>query len=355
MTRIIFPLLLSFLLSFVTAPILRKLALRWGIVDHPEVRKLQKEPVPLLGGVAVYLGVILGTAPILLFAQELDMPTLALLLAASLIFAVSLADDRKKLSARLRLVVQLAAALIVIAAGIRIDFLANNLWGNTGEILITLLWILGISNAFNYLDGIDGLCGGLGIISSFFFFVILFTTGQHHLIFLPLAIIGSCLGFLPGNFKKEKMFLGDAGSMCLGFLISGIALMGSWASDSIIKISVPVLILGVPIFDMIFTTIMRIREKKIRTLVQWLEYAGRDHFHHYLMDLGLRPLGAAFFIFTVSISMGISAIIIARSDRAFYGVLTIFKGAIMFGLVAVLMVLGRRLHKEGEVRDRMGI
>jgi UDP-GlcNAc:undecaprenyl-phosphate GlcNAc-1-phosphate transferase len=355
MSRIVFPLLLSFLVSFVTAPILRKVALKWGIVDHPEVRKLQKEPVPLLGGAAVYLGIFLGVAPIFLFARSLDGPTLVLLLAASLIFVASLIDDKKKLSARLRLVVQLAAALIVIGAGIRIDFLPNDVWGNAGEVLITLLWILGITNSFNYLDGIDGLCCGIGIICSFFFFVVLLSTGQIDLIFLPLAIIGSCLGFLPSNFRKEKMFLGDAGSICLGFLISGIALMGNWASDNIIKISVPILILGVPIFDMIFTTIMRVRENKIRTIVQWLEYAGRDHFHHYLMDLGLRSLGAVFFICSISISMGISAIIIAKSDRAFYGILTIFKGAIMFGLVAVLMVLGRRLHKTAEVRERIGI
>jgi UDP-GlcNAc:undecaprenyl-phosphate GlcNAc-1-phosphate transferase len=346
---------LSFLVSFLTTPILRKFALKWNIVDHPEVRKLQKIPVPLLGGVAVYLGVIVGMLSVLLFVQKLDGPTSALLLASTLIFIVSLIDDKRRLTARLRLAVQLVAAVIIMVSGIRIEFLPNNLWGDAGEVVITLFWILGITNAFNYLDGIDGLCSGIAIFSSLFFFIVLFWTGQQYLIFLPLALIGACSGFIPSNFKKEKMFLGDGGSMFIGFLISGVALLGSWAQDNIIKITVPILILGVPIFDMIFTTIMRYKEKKIRNIVQWLEYAGRDHFHHYLMDLGLHHHGAALFIFAVNISMGLSAVIIAKSDRAIFGALTILKGGIMFGLIAVLMVLGRRLRKEQEVRERMGI
>jgi len=353
--RILIPLLLSFLVSFVCAPILRKFALKWNIVDHPEVRKLQKDPVPLLGGAAVFVGVMLGMLPVFLFVQRLDKPSASLLLASSLIFIVSVIDDKRRLSARLRLLVQFLAAAIVINAGIRIEFLPNNLWGNIGEVVISLVWILGITNSFNYLDGIDGLCCGNAVFSSIFFFVILYWTGQQNLIFLPLALIGSCLGFMPSNFKKEKMFLGDGGSMFIGFLISGIALLGSWASDNIIKVTVPILVLGVPIFDMTFTTIMRYREKKIHNVVQWLEYAGRDHFHHYLLELGLRPISAALFIFAVSVSMGLTAVIIAKSHRAMFGGLAIIDGGIMFGLIAVLMVLGRRLRKDHEVHERLGI
>jgi len=151
------------------------------------------------------------------------------------------------------------------------------------------------------------------------------------------------------------MFMGDAGSMFIGFTVSAFALLGSWASNDIIKISIPILILGVPIFDMTFTTIMRYKEKKIKNIVQWLEYAGRDHFHHYLMDLGLRSRGAVYFILAVSVSMGLSALIIANSDRPIYAFLTMLKSAIMFGLISVLMVLGRRRHKEAQVKERMGI
>jgi UDP-GlcNAc:undecaprenyl-phosphate GlcNAc-1-phosphate transferase len=342
---------LALLISFVTTPILRKVALRFGIVDNPGLRKIQKEPVPLLGGAAVYLAVVLCTGINPLY----DKGVAAVLIGGTLIFIVSLIDDKMQLSARLRLLVQLLAATLLVVSGCRVEFLPNNLFGHIGDILITLIWILGITNAFNCLDGLDGLCSGLGVICAFFFFLILYLTQQWKFLLLSASMMGACLGFLPHNFKKEKIFLGDAGSMFIGFTIAGLALLGSWASDNIIKLSVPILVLGVPIFDMTFTTIMRYREKKIRTLVEWLEYAGRDHFHHYLMDLGLHSRGAVYFIYAISVEMGISALIITKSDRAFYGILTIFKSMIMFGVIGVLMVLGRRAHKSSLVRDRMGI
>ncbi len=343
--------LIALLISFTLCPFLRRLALRWDIVDHPEARKLQKTPVPLLGGVAVYLGVVLACFTVPLYKKfHLD-----LFIASTLIFVVSVIDDKRKLSARTRILVQLVAAGILIARGMRIEILPHNFLFGSFQVILTLAWILGLTNAFNYLDGVDGLCSGLGVITSFFFFVILFYTGQNDLIFLPAAVMGACLGFLPHNFKKEKMFLGDGGSMFIGFTVAAFALLGTWASNNIIKVSIPIIILGVPIFDMTFTTIMRYRERKIRNLVQWLEYAGRDHFHHYLMDLGLRPRGAAYFIFAVSISMGLSALLIAESERTIYAFLALLKSGILFGLIGVLMVLGRRIHKNALVKERMGI
>ena len=347
----VFPLLVSFLVTFASAPLFRLLALHFDILDHPEVRKFQKSPIPLLGGAAVFLGLIAGSC----FAPLRGQGMFAIFFGALLIFVVSVIDDKIGLSARFRMAAQVIAASMLIFSGLRISFFPNTVFGNAAEIAITYIWIIGITNAFNYLDGIDGLCCGLGFISSFFFFLIFAMTRQQEFIFLPLVMMGACLGFIPHNFKAKKMFLGDGGSMVIGYLASAVALVGNWAGDAFIKITVPILILGVPIFDMTFTTIMRYKEKKIRTLIQWLEYAGRDHFHHYLIDLGLHSLGALLFIFAVNISMGISALIIAESDSAFYGALTILKGAIMFGLIAVLMVLGRRLHKEHDVRDRMGI
>ena len=346
-----FSLVVSFLVTFAACPFLRRLALRWGIVDHPEARKLQKSPVPLLGGVAIYLGVVLASLTVPLYEKfHLD-----LFISSTLIFVVSLIDDKHKLSAKVRILVQFTAATILIVNGLRISFLPNTLLFNILEVLITFMWILGMTNAFNYLDGVDGLCSGLGIVTSFFFFAILFSTGQKDLMFLPVAVMGACLGFLPHNLRDKKMFMGDSGSMFIGFTVAAFALLGSWAGNDIIKISIPILILGVPIFDMTFTTIMRYREKKIKNVVEWLEYAGRDHFHHYLMDLGLRSRGTAYFILSVSVSMGLSALIIANSSRPINAFLTMFKSAIMFGLISVLMVLGRRRHKEAQVKERMGI
>ncbi len=343
--------LVALLVAFGAAPVFRVLAVRCGMVDAPAVRKLQQAPVPLLGGAAVYLGVVAGSFVVPLYMKSHQ----ALFLASTLIFLVSLFDDKKEISARARLAVQFLAAGILIFSGLRISFLPNVWWGQFLEILITLFWILGITNAFNYLDGVDGLCGGLAVVTAFFFFMILLGTGQVDLIFLPAAVMGACAGFLPHNFLRGKMFLGDAGSMFIGFTMAGLALTGNWASENLIGIVVPILILGVPIFDMTFTTVMRFRERKTRTLVQWLEYAGRDHFHHYLMDLGLGSRGAIFFILAISISMGINALIISDANNWIFGFFMVLQSGITFFLVGVLMVLGRRLHREQQVHERLGI
>jgi UDP-GlcNAc:undecaprenyl-phosphate GlcNAc-1-phosphate transferase len=280
---------------------------------------------------------------------------MALFSGACIIFIVGLIDDAKGLSAGFRIFVQLVAATLLVANDLKISFLPNSWWGDLLEIVITYVWILGITNAFNYLDGVDALCGGIAVIAAFFFAVVLAGTGQHKLLVLCLGIMGACLGFIPHNVKRAKMFLGDSGSMMLGFLLAGISLIGNFAAGDILKITVPILILGVPIFDMIFTTIMRIKEKKVRNVVQWFEYAGRDHFHHYLMDLGLRGGGTVIFIFLVNVTLGISAYLISKSTNVVDGVLMLFKSSMTFALIAVLMVLGRRIHKEREVHDRMGI
>jgi UDP-GlcNAc:undecaprenyl-phosphate GlcNAc-1-phosphate transferase len=133
--------------------------------------------------------------------------------------------------------------------------------------------------------------------------------------------------------------------MFLGFNLAGLALIGNWAQDNIVKISIPILILGVPIFDMIFTTIMRIKEAKIKTLLEWLQYGGKDHFHHYLVDLGMQPIGAVVFIYFVTLSLGISAIMVSN-DQAFEAFLTLTQASIIFGIIAALIVVGRR-HRSG--------
>jgi len=154
-------------------------------------------------------------------------------------------------------------------------------------------------------------------------------------------LIAACLGFLPYNFRKDKMFLGDAGSTFIGFILASLALVGYWAEDSLVKISIPVLILGVPIFDMIFTTIMRVKDGKVKTVLEWLEYGGKDHFHHYLVDLGLRPSGATIFIYFITLSLGISAIMVSN-DPAFDAFLALLQACIIFGIIATIIVIGKR-------------
>lgn len=333
--------LFSFLTVYSSTPLMRKIAVELKILDLPSRRKIHKRAMPLLGGVAIYLGFILG----LLFDLKGFYRYLPILIGATLILIVGLVHDIKGLSAQFRLFCQLLAALVVIGSGMRISFLPVGLWGDASEIILTLIWIVGVTNAFNYLDGMDGLAAGSAVVNLFCFAFILYVSGQAVLGRIAILLAAACLGFLPYNIKRAKIFLGDAGSMFLGFNLAGIALIGNWAQDNIVKISIPVLILGVPIFDMIFTTIMRIREAKIKTILEWLQYGGKDHFHHYLVDLGMQPLGAVVFIYFVTLSLGISAIMVSN-DQAFEAFLTLTQASIIFGIIAALIVVGRR-HRSG--------
>lgn len=332
--------IISFLVAFISTPLFKKLAEKLAILDLPGRRKIHKISTPLLGGVAIYVAVVAGLC--------LNFKNLYLfwpiLLGATAVLILGLIDDIKGLSAQLRLVCQLLIALTMVGFGIHVDFMPHTFFGHFGEILVTIIWILGVTNAFNYLDGLDGLASGSAVINLSYFTVILYTTRQYSLALLCLILSAACLGFIPHNFKRAKIFLGDAGSTFLGFTLACVALAGNWAEDNIVKISIPILILGVPIFDMIFTTIIRIKEVKVKTLLEWLQYGGKDHFHHYLVNLGLRPVGAVVFIYFITISLGLSAIMVSN-DSALEALLTLIQASIIFGVIATLIMLGKRSAK----------
>lgn len=333
--------LTSFLLALIIIPLIRKLAFKFQILDYPGGRKIHKEVTPLLGGLGIFTALITA---LLLWAPELRSLS-AILIGASLILIIGLIEDIKGLSAQIRIAAQMIITLgIIFIGGLRIEFLPNNLLGNVVEVLLTIFWIVGLTNAYNYLDGLDGLAAGSAVINLFFFSVILYNTGQYSLGLLAISLIGGCLAFLPYNLdKKNKIFLGEAGSTFLGFTLACLGLQGSWASDNIVRLSIPIIILGVPIFDMIFTTIMRVKEEKVKSFTQWLRYGGKDHFHHYLVDVGLSPLGAVFFIYAINLSLGISSIMLSN-DTMIEGMLSLYQAAIVFVVIATLMVAGKHHH-----------
>jgi UDP-GlcNAc:undecaprenyl-phosphate GlcNAc-1-phosphate transferase len=329
--------LTAFLVTLASTPLLRLLAFKLQILDFPGARKIHKTATPLLGGVAIYLGLLSG-----LFIGWKSFSFLyPLIISATIILIIGFINDTIGLSAQFRLLCQVLVSLILISSGIRISFLPPTLWGNILEVIITIIWIVGVTNAYNYLDGLDGLAAGSAVVNAVCFAVILYGTGQYPLGELAIILALASLAFLPFNFSSKKMFLGDAGSTFLGFFLACLALVGSWAEDNIVKISIPFLILGVPIFDMIFTTIMRIKEEKVKTVIEWLRYGGKDHFHHYLVDIGLRPIGAVIFIYFITLSLGISAVMVSN-DKALEAFLTLSQAAIIFGVIATLIVVGKR-------------
>ncbi len=326
------------LLVAVITPLVRKLALLLGIVDLPGGRKIHDHATPLLGGLAIYLGVLAG---ILIRFQSLTQ-YLPIFVSASFILIVGIIDDVKGLSAQVRMFCQLLAALLVIYYGVRVTFVPLGLWKDPIEVLLTLFWIIGVTNAYNYLDGLNGLATGSAVINLFCLWSVLNSTKQYALELMVITLMAACIGFLPyNNYKRAKIFLGDAGSTFLGFMLACFALAGDWAANNAVKLSIPILILGVPIFDMIFTTIMRIKEEKIANIIEWLKYGGKDHFHHYLVDLGLSPSGAVRFIYFITFSLGISAIMVSN-DSAWEAGLTLSQAGIIFGVIAVLIVVGKR-------------
>ena len=350
MKNIYLSIVISFLATYFSVPLFRGLAFRFKILDHPGDRKIHKEATPLLGGIAIYFGLLIGILlnlpvghPYYHLKSHLFLPVF---LGATLILILGLVNDIRGLSAKVRFFYQILIALMVVGAGAHVSFLPQGFWGNLGKGVISVIWFVGVTNAYNYLDGLDGLAAGSAVINLACFAIILRMTGQYALALLSVILMAACLGFLPHNLRKTKIFLGEAGSTFLGFLLAGIAMIGEWATDDIVKLSIPIIILGVPIFDMIFTTIMRTREKKINTFPEWLSYAGKDHFHHYLVDLKFKPLGAVVFIYFVTLSLGFNAIMISNG-KAFAAFLALFQVAIILGIIASLIVMGKGREESG--------
>jgi len=331
-------LLISFLATYLFVPFVFKGAEIFDILDKPDQqRKVHKHTTPLTGGISIYFGFALTI--LLNFNFTIQMK--AILVASFLIFVTGVLDDARGLSAKLRLLIQLLACGILMYFGIRITFIPDYLGGIYVEILITLLWILGITNAMNFIDGLDGLATGLAIIYAIFFGIIAVLTNQLPMMYLSIAVAGACSGFLPYNFRPKGnalIFLGDSGSTTLGFLLASFGLMGEWG-DMVIDLAVPVLIMSVLIFDMALTTVMRVWQGEVTSFREWLAYTGRDHFHHRLSIIGLGPKKTTIFFYLISISFGLSAITVLFTDWH-VSLLVIAHAVLTFFIIGVILVFG---------------
>ena len=218
------------------------------------------------------------------------------------------------------------------------------------NVALTLLWFVGIANAINFLDGVDGLATGMIALCALLFFSIAWPTRQSYLSYITIATAGACIGFLPYNWRPAKVFLGDAGATFLGFLIAGLAVMGSWAhKDPAVALSTPLLILGIPIFDMIYITVSRIKNDLVHNVKEWLEYTGRDHFHHRLMHLGLSQVQTVLFIWMLNLCLGLGALVI-RDTGIRGSMLLLIQSVIIFVIVIVLMILGKDATNKPDIK-----
>jgi UDP-GlcNAc:undecaprenyl-phosphate/decaprenyl-phosphate GlcNAc-1-phosphate transferase len=330
----------SGLISFGLTPVVIRVAHALGILDMPASRKVHAAPTPLLGGLAIYVAFTLA----ILANSILDRQVVAILLGATLLVLVGIVDDIVEVPAVVKMAAQLVAAGTVIGSGVVLTLFSQVWLGGWIDFALTIVWLLGITNAMNFADGMDGLATGLSIITASFLGLFAFLTSQPFLGWFACAVVGSCLGFLPFNFRRKApaaIFLGDAGSTFLGFVLAALAVKGEWAENNLVDIAAPVLIFWVFIYDMTHITVARIASGKVRSFRDWLAYVGRDHLHHRLASLLGSNRNAVLLVYCLSICMGLAAIVLIHAT-ALEVVLLILQALFVAFIFAVLEHAGGR-------------
>ncbi|MEF3280365.1 MAG: undecaprenyl/decaprenyl-phosphate alpha-N-acetylglucosaminyl 1-phosphate transferase [Elusimicrobiota bacterium] len=350
--RWVYLFIIAFLIFNLLYPLLEKIALRFNILDFPNERKIHKIPVPRIGGLGIYLAFIFTLLRNFQFSREI----VGILIGSSIIFFLGFFDDIKSISAFKRLFVQLLAALIAVEMGLSIKFPVN--WGFYGILLsyvISILWIVGITNAFNFMDGIDGLASSMGVVISVIFLIVVVGTEQYKVMFITASLCGSICGFLIYNWNPARIFLGDGGSTFIGYVLACIGIYVSWANNNpVVAFSAPIMVLFIPIFDLIYTTISRIKNKQIASIKQWLEYTGRDHLHHRLLLIGFSIRETALFITLLNLLCGLIAITLVIKDENMRAYVSFLEIILLFIIVVMIMLVARNkistIEKNGEVK-----
>lgn len=304
-----------------STPVVRRLSLRLGFVDSPAKRKLHSTPMPLMGGVAIFAGAIIA---MLLFARQLPSSVTGVVLAGSVVSLVGLWDDRKHLPAWVKLASQLVGGLILAYFDIRVK-LPIPLFLNYA---LTLVWLAGITNAINFLDNMDGLSAGVSAVVAAFILLIGLQNEQLLVSALAAALLGACLGFLRYNFKPAQIFMGDVGSLFLGFLLAVLGLQLRFPTNSnFVTWMVPVFLLGMPIFDTTLVVFSRLRRGVSPNT------AGKDHTSHRLVDAGFSQREAVLILYLITGVFGMISLFITNAN-----VVESYSIAFITALIAVYFI-----------------
>lgn len=300
-------LILCFVSSILLTPIVKKLAFKVGATDKPNQRKVHQKIMPRLGGLAIYLSFIIG----MLVLRPESPYALPILLGSIVIVITGILDDIYELSAKIKFIAQIAAAgIVVIWGGIDVEFINLPFGGQIDfgylSIPITMLWIVGITNAINLIDGLDGLAAGVSSIALITISGMAIIMGDAFVTTIASLVLASTLGFLIYNFHPAKIFMGDTGALFLGFMISVLSLLG-FKNVTVISFIVPVIILGVPISDTFFAIIRRIVNKKP------LSAPDKSHLHHCLLRMGYTHRQTVLIIYSLAAVFGLAAIIFSQA------------------------------------------
>lgn len=295
---------LSLIISIILTPIVRKIGYKVKALDYPNDRKVHDKPIPRIGGIAFYLSILLTN---LIFNKTIIVEKI--LLGGSLIFIIGLVDDFIELKPAPKFWLTFLAILISVFIGIRLEsfkipYTNISIYGWLAYVF-SFLWLLGISNAMNFIDGLDGLAAGVSAISSFSLLIIALLLKRIESAIFLSSMLGGALGFLFFNFPPASIIMGDSGAMFLGFLLSAISITGVLKFSTLINLFVPIMILGFPILDTIFSIIRRIAEGR----APWK--FDKDHIHHRFLKIGMDTRQSIGFIYLITISMSLIAIILS--------------------------------------------
>ena len=309
MPNYIWAFLIALFVALIATPAVIVLAAKTGAMDAPDARKVHKGPMPRIGGLAIYCGFMAAILAMLNFAeltQEVANGVIGLLLGGTLIVIIGLIDDYKNLPAKVKLLGQILAACVVVYFDVRIDVITDPF----GDYLYleylaapaTVFWIVGLTNTVNLIDGLDGLAAGVSTIASITIMLVALQEDVMIVALFTAALAGAALGFLRYNFNPAKIFMGDTGSMFLGFILAGISVIGAVKCTATIALIVPILALGLPIMDTTFAIIRRYRGGVP------IFKPDKGHLHHRLLDLGFSQRQAVLLMYVISALLGLSAV-----------------------------------------------
>ncbi len=355
MLKVLLGLLLAVGITLVATPWVRRQAFRWGAVDRPNARKVHKGVMPRLGGLAVYAGFVTAV----LVTIQPTRSLYGLLLGMTLIMLLGALDDIRGLSPRVKLAGQVAAALVLLPLGVQVYFVTNPFNGHIVDlgwlgIPITIFWVVAVTNAVNLIDGLDGLAGGVSCIAALTMAVVGWTqwqvfgaAGQREVIMLALMLAAALLGFLRYNFHPAKIFLGDSGSMLLGYTLAVMAIMGLTKSVTAVSVLVPLVILGIPLLDTFFAVLRRYHRH--RPIFQ----PDKEHLHHQLLALGLSHRQAVLVIYGISALLGASAVVLnlVATDQAL--ALLAVLAVIVITAANKVGVIGGAPEKDRQISSRL--
>lgn len=341
------------ILSFVLTPLAKKLAHKIGAIDVPkDDRRVHKTPIPRLGGLAIYLATFITIFVFGLMGEvTMDSSIVAIFIGASIIVVMGMVDDTKPLSAKVKLLGQIIAALVLVKGGIRIEVFSNPFiegYNVTSlgvfSIPVTVIWIVGITNTLNLIDGLDGLAAGVGAIASLSLFFVAanfvnISPFYYVVMFIAVVLSGAAVGFLPYNFNPAKIFMGDTGSLFLGYMFAVLSVRGVMKGVTTLSFVLPIVILGLPIFDTAFAIVRR--SLKGQPIMQ----ADKGHVHHRFLRLGYTQKQTVLTMYLICVALGMIAFLLSNMTSINYLKHLGYIGSIVFLLIAQISVSAGKKKK----------